>query len=207
MAEKRGGWRVGRPAGLGLLAGLVVLGMGIPAIYRWMSVRLKAERVELLERSPSEPEARLAQWLRFGQPQIHHALEAARFSAREPWFVTHVIAPASAAEPPQVFGLDFTDLAHEVVRQEGLVVRVVLDAPKLLARDVLTGDKALGVPIFQPDVAPPDGRVLALLRLVPYLERLEQGLERDLPGASLEVEVGGLKEGVSQSEGLPSDGH
>lgn len=194
-----------RPSGAWVLAGMVAVGMGIPALYRWKARALKDRSEELLAAAPSEPEARVARWLQFGAPQIHHALEMARYSDARPWFVTHVVARAGPDEPPEVHGIDFTALPHEVARQDGMVVRVVLDAPRLLERAELGGEKALGVPTFQPGVEVPDARRLALARLVPYLAHLEAGLERDIPGASVEIEVGGLKEDALGSQGSGSD--
>ncbi len=195
-----------RPPGTWILLALIAVGMGIPALYRWAAVKLKDDRETLLAGASSLPEARLAQWLEFGAPQIHHALEMARFSDRQPWYVTHVVAPASANEPPSIFGIDFTALPKDVARQDGMLVRVVLEAPVLLARDVLVGDRALGVPVFQPDAPAPDGRALALKRLVPYLEYLGRGLVRDIPGARIVIEVGGLKEEDPGSQGTAQDG-
>jgi hypothetical protein len=189
-----------------ILLALIAVGMGIPAFYRWAAVKLKVDREALLAAAPSLPEARLAKWLEFGAPQIHHALEMARFSDRQPWYVTHVVAPASSSEPPSIYGIDFSKLPQDVARQDGLTVLVVLAAPALLARDVLVGDRALGVPVFQADASVPDGRELALKRLVPYLDYLERGLVRDIPGAQIVIEVGGLKEEALGSQGTGRDG-
>jgi hypothetical protein len=194
-----------RPSGAWVLAGMVVVGMGIPAAYRWAAVELKQQSEELLAAAPSEPEARVGSWLRFGAPEIHHALEMARFSDARPWFVTHVVARRSADEPPEIHGIDFTVLPHDVAKQDGMVVRISLDAPRLLERNEISGEKALGVPVFQPGAEIPDGRKLALVRLVPYIARLEDGLQRDIPGASIEIEVGGLKEGALESQRTGSD--
>jgi hypothetical protein len=183
-----------------VLATLVVLGMGIPTLYRLAVPRLEVRRELLLAAAPSEPEGRLRMWFTYGQPQIHHALVMARFSHERPWFVTHLRAPVDEKQPPEIWGIDFEDLPVEVVRLEGSSVRVILDAPRLLARDVLVGDRALGVPVFPATGEIPDPRELALRRLAPYLRRLEEGLVKDVPGTEIVIEVGGLKANPIASE-------
>jgi hypothetical protein len=174
-----------------LLAGIIVVGMGIPAFFRWKVLELEEERIELLRNAPDEPQARLALWFQHGQPRIHEALVKARFSRAQPWIVSHVVAPASQVEAPEIWGIDVEDLLQDVVRQDGLVVRVTLPGPTLLARDVLVGDNALGVAVFAPD-ARPDGRVLARDRIEFFLARLIEALPRDIPGTRISVEIGGL---------------
>ena len=180
--------------------GLVALGMAIPAFYLFAVPRLAARREGMLSGAASEPEGRLKMWFTYGQPQIHHALVMARFSAERPWFVTHVVAPEEESQPPEIWGIDFEELPVDVIRTEGLSVQVVLDKPRLLARDVLVGDKSLGVPVYPAGQEVPDARRLALERLEPYLDRLEEGLARDVAGAMIEIEVGGLKEGALTSQ-------
>lgn len=183
----------GRPRGLWILAALVTVGMGVPAYLQWAVPRLEARRDEVLASAPSEPEGMLARWFEFGQPRVHEALTKARFSADQPWFVTHLIAPVNAEEAPRIWGIDFTDIQPDVIALDGLTVRVVLEAPRLLGRDVLVGDRAMGVPVFQPGAEIPDPRRMAKERLERYLGRVGEGLARDIDGARLAVEVGGLR--------------
>ena len=159
--------------------------MGIPAYLKWKVPQLEAERDRMREQAPSEPEARLARWFEFGQPQIHNSLVAARFSAEQPWYVSHVVAPVSEAEPPQIWGIDLADPdPDQVVVQDGLTVKIVLPAPTLLARDVLVGDKARGVPVY-PAGAEVDPARLAADRLGAYFyfARMGAALEKDIEGA------------------------
>lgn len=194
MASARGGLaEFARAPGLAILVGLVALGMGVPAYLRWAVPRLEARRDAILAAAPTEPAGRLARWFEYGQPRIHEALVKARFSAERPWFVTHLRAPAAADRPPEIFGIDFTGLPEDVVRLDGLEVVVDLPAPELLARDVLVGDRALGVPVFPADGPPADPRELARARLERYLGRVGEALAKDIEGARLVVEVGGLR--------------
>jgi len=192
-----------RTRGLLTLIGLVILGMGIPAYLKWKVPQLEAERDRMLEQAPSEPEARLARWFEFGQPQIHNSLVAARFSAEQPWYVSHVVAPVSEAEPPQIWGIDLADPdPDQVVVQDGLTVKIVLPAPTLLARDVLVGDKARGVPVY-PAGAEVDPARLAADRLGAYFyfARMGAALEKDIEGASLEIHVGGARRTARNGDG------
>lgn len=185
--------RPGSPltSGLAVLLGLVGLGMGIPAFFRWKVFALERERDALLASAPSTPEVRLQWWFSHGQPRILEALRLSRFSAERPWIVSHVVAPGRAVDPPQVWGVDLSDLDPESVALDGLDVRVLLPAPVLLAREVLVGDNALGVAVLQPP-GPQDPRVLLRDRVEHALERLIRALPRDIPGARISVEVGGL---------------
>jgi len=178
-----------RARGFPLLLAIIAVGMGIPAYLRWAVPRLETRAEEMRSAAPSEPEGRLAMWFRFGQPNIHNALVLARFSTDKPWYVTHVVASQDPEQPPEVWGMDFSDLSPDVLRVEGMNVVVDLPAPRLLLRDVLVGDKAYGVPVFarREDLADP--AALATARLDRYLERTREGLKRDIPGADLVVRI------------------
>ncbi|MCP3915862.1 MAG: hypothetical protein GY711_09920 [bacterium] len=186
--------RFRRLPGLPLLGALIVVGMGIPAYLKWMVPRLEARRVQILADAPSEPEGRLARWFEFGHPRIHEALVAARFSAERPWLVSHVVAPADPSGDPEVWGIDFSDLSQDVIRHDGLAVRIAFDAPSVLAHEALRGDNALGVPVFGTGVEHPDPRQLAKERLEFTLQRVREGLAKDIPEGRLSIEVGGLKD-------------
>jgi hypothetical protein len=183
-----------RLPGLPLLAALIVVGMGVPAYLKWMVPRLEARRTRILSEAPTEPEGRLARWFEFGQPRIHEALVASRFSAQRPWLVTHVVAQEDPTEPPEVWGIDFTDLPQGVIRQDGLAVRVELAEPVLLGREVLTGSSALGVPVFAFGVEYPDPKLLAKQRIEFSLSSITAGLVKDIPAARISVEVGDLRD-------------
>lgn len=178
-----------RARGFPLLLAIITVGMGIPAYLRWVVPRLETRAAEMRASAPTEPEGRLATWFQFGQPNIHNALVLARFSTDRPWYVSHVVASDDPEEPPEVWGIDFSNLSPEVLSVEGMDVVLRLPAPRLLARDVLVGDKAFGVPVFatRDELDPCD---LVEARLDRYLERTRAGLQRDIPGAGLVVVVG-----------------
>jgi len=179
-----------RTRGLPLLIGIIALGMGVPAYYMWSVPRLKARAESILAEAPTDAAGRLATWFQFGQPNIHNALILARFSAEQPWYVTHVIASSSASQAPEIWGFDFTDLSPDVLRVDDTTVYLEFPAPVLLANDVLVGDKALGVPVFGSASALEDPCDLARRRLERYLERTRAGLVRDIPEADLVVRIG-----------------
>lgn len=180
-----------RAPGLPMLLAVVVVGMGIPAIYHWQSRVLGHERDQMLEDAPDQPEARLAVWFQYGQPPILEALLASRFSAARPWIVSHVVAPEREGLPPEIWGIDQQTITEDNVLLDGLVVRVVLPAPEVMARDVLVGDNAMGVQVFEAP-GPPDPRILLRERVEYAIERLIRVLPQEIPGARISVEVGGL---------------
>ena len=177
--------------GLPLLSALVVLGMGIPAIYHWQTRVLGHERDRMLAAAPHEPRARLGVWFQYGQPFILEALLASRFSAQQPWIVSHVVAPEREGLPPEIWGIDQRSITADDVMLDGLQVRVVLPAPKIVARDVLVGDNALGIQVFAAP-GPADPRTLLRQRVEYAIERLIRVLPEDIPGTRISVEVGGL---------------
>lgn len=175
-----------------LLLGLIVVGMGIPAFFRWKVYALGQERDQILAEAPSEPAARLALLFRQIRPHILQALQRARFSAERPWIVSHVVAPVSADEPPEVWGIHaIDDLDHDVARVDGLEVRVRLPAPRLLGREVLVGDNAMGVQVFAAP-GPADPRELLRDRVEFVMKPLIESIPEDVPGTRVSVEVGGL---------------
>lgn len=181
-----------RPPGLVLLVGLIVVGMGIPAFFRWKVYALGRERDRILEEAPSEPAARLELLFRQIRPHILQALQRARFSASRPWIVSHVVVPAGADGPPEVWGIHATDdVGHDVARVDGLEVRVQLPAPRLLGREVLVGDNAMGVQVFAAP-GPADPRELLRDRVEFVMKPLIESIPDDIPGTRVSIEVGGL---------------
>jgi len=177
-----------RAPGLIILVGLVGLGMGIPAFLIWRVPQLESKRDQILAEAPTEPEGMVEVWLqKVGRPQIHNALVMARFSAERPWYVSHVVRPDSADEPPEIWGIDFTELPIDIVQRDGMEVYVDLSEPKLLARDVLVGDKAQGVPVFTRASVPADTGAIVRERIEGYLRKLGEGLAEDIRGARLAV--------------------
>lgn len=189
-----------RGPGLWVLAALVTAGMGLPAFLQWKVPQLEAERDRILREAPTEPEGKLARWFDFGQPQLHHALRTARFSAAQPWYVSHVVDVDEGE--PEVWGIDLSflddpELDHDsVFRLEGLTVRIVLEAPRLLARTELAGTRTQGVPRFAAGQEL-DAADLTRRRLETYFESFSAALARDVPGSRLVVQVGdaGTEEG------------
>lgn len=181
-----------RPPGLVLLVGLIVVGMGIPAFFRWKVYALGKERDRILAEAPSEPAARLELLFRQIRPHILQALQRARFSAQRPWIISHVVAPAREGEPPEVWGIHaIDDVGPYVARVDGLQVRVELPAPRLLGREVLVGDNAMGVQVFAAP-GPADPRELLRDRVEFVMKPLIESIPEDVPGTRVSVEVGGL---------------
>ncbi|MDA1267397.1 MAG: hypothetical protein O2816_20130 [Planctomycetota bacterium] len=184
--------REARAAGLVVLAAVVVVGMGMPALYRWWVPVLKEQKEKALAEAPSESEALVGRWFEMLQPQVVHVLHMCRFSSSQPWLVSHVMRPRSAEEPPEVWGMGDDEVGPGSVVLDGMAVRVVLPAPRVIARDVLVGDNALGVQVYDPDHPPEDPRALLRNRVEFVLKKHMAALEKDIPGAYLSVEVGGL---------------
>lgn len=179
-----------RTSGLRLLLVIVFAGIGIPALFRWKAYDLERDRDRLIANAPSTGEGRLALWFSQVQPRVVEGLRGARFSSSQPWLVSHVVSPASASEPPQVWGVDLTEVPPHWVSLSGLQVFVDLPAPKLLTRDVLVGDNVAGVQIF-PAGSQNDGVELTRARVRFVLKRLIEALPRDIEGAEYVIRVGG----------------
>ncbi len=179
-----------RVNGLLVLCGIVLLGLGSgAAYYQYRRPKMAAERERWLAQAPSTPRGRLELWYRYGAPQIHHRLtQVARFSTAMPWLVTHAVASAEEGEP-EIWGIDCTALTPELARLEGMTVVVELPRPRLLGRGRLAGDEARHVPVYAATQAVPDpsGRLKELALF--FLEGLPRALERDIPGACLEIRV------------------
>ena len=124
------------------------------------------------------------------QPRVIEGLRGARFSSSQPWLVSHVIAPASAQEPPQVWGVDLAEIPASWVSLAGLQVFVDLPAPRLLTRDVLVGDSVAGIQVF-PAGAQNDGIELTRARVRFVLKRMIEALPQDIDGAEYVIRVGG----------------
>ena len=180
-----------RVAGIPVLAGIVVLGLlSGAAYYQYQRPRVVAQMQRARSEAPTTPRERLELWHRYGAAQIHHRLtQFARFTSEMPWLVTHAIG-ATAAEPPEIWGIDCDALPRELSHLEGMTVVVELPAPRALGRARLAGDSAGRVPLYAPDQPVPDPserlRHLALF----LLEGMPRALARDIEGASIEVRVG-----------------
>lgn len=187
-----------RARGLVALAALVVLGVGVTAGYlQWKAPDLLARREAIAREvaaSPSSPEGRLATWVLFGgDPQIHNRLQQMRFSEARPWLVTHAVGSAAAGGEVVFHGIDLAAMPKELVRQEGLALHLALPAPRELGRGPLEGEHASFVPVYASAELAPDatGAIARARDLVAYaLGGLEKALGRDVPGATLEVEIG-----------------
>lgn len=183
-------WRVN---GLALMVVLVAAGMGITSVYyNWKAPAIVAERKAALAAMSTDPDPMLALWLEYGAPAIHARLQQMRIEAAHPWLVTHAQESASAGEPPRLWGVDLLGLDPSWVRREGLAVLVELPAPRELGRAWLPADKEAGVVRLESGLeAPPAGASAARAREVALwsLERLVEGVRKDIPGASLDVRV------------------
>ena len=181
-----------RPRGLLVVFLLVACGVGVTAGYmQWKAPEVGdiiAGRRRAIAAAPKTPEGRLEQWLVYGAPQLHHCLTMMRFSAEQPWLVTHAVGadPADLA----IHGIDLSGMPKELARIEGTRVRLRIPRPVLLARGPLTGPNAMSVPIAAAAESSPDG-VARARHLVEFaLEGLSQALERDIPGTALSIEIG-----------------
>jgi hypothetical protein len=181
-----------RPHGLVVLLLLVVVGIGVTAGYlQWKAPevgRIVAGRRAEIAGAPQDPEGRLEKWIVFGNPQIHHRLELMRFSERQPWLVCQAVG--SDASALEIFGIDLSDMPREIGVVEGRLVRIRLPAPRVLAHGALAGEQAAFVPVY-PDPARVPDAVLRAHELARYaFADLGKALERDIPGATLRVEIG-----------------
>jgi hypothetical protein len=188
-----------RARGLLVMLALVLVGLSVSAGYFFWSLTSKASatwkiidaRKREIAEAPTTPEGRLAHWLVFGAPQIHHSLEMMRFSAAQPWLVTHAVRAGGAEEGNvEIYGIDLSGLPVTIARVEGSTVHVKLPMPRRLAVGPLTGDNAVSVPVAaRADLAPdPVERAKFLVHYA--LDRLFDALERDIPGAKIAIEIG-----------------
>ena len=185
--------------GLVVLAALVAVGLAVSAGYFIWSLssessetwRIVQERKREIAAAPKTPEGRLANWLVISAPQIHHRLQLMRFSAEQPWLVTHAVrTDPEDNDHLAIHGIDFTDLPLTLGRIEGSTVRVRLPLPKELAVGALRGDNAVSVPIAARDDLAPDAILRASFLVHFALDPLAHALERDIPGATLAIEIG-----------------
>lgn len=179
-----------RASGLQVLAVIVVAGMGIPALFKLKAFNLERARDELIDNSPTTGEGRLKLWFMQVHPRVVEGIQASRFSAAQPWLVSHVVTAARADDLPEVWGVDLSEIPAEWIRLDGLVVHVDLPAPKLLARAMLVGDHVAGVQIF-PSGTVNDGRELTKRRLEFVLAKMIEALPQDIEGAHYVITVGG----------------
>src|ERR1700752_725443 len=102
-SRERGAVRV---PGLPLLFAIVFVGLLTGAgFYRMQRARIGAALATGVAAVPTTPAERLAVWLRYGGPQIHHRLSVVgRFAAEMPWLVTHAVARSDG--PPELWGID-----------------------------------------------------------------------------------------------------
>jgi hypothetical protein len=184
-----------RARGLLVLAVLVATGVGVTAGYLQLEApevgEIIANRKREIALAPKTPEGRLEQWLVFGAPQIHHRMQMMRFSAEQPWLVTHAVRlDGEDADQLAIHGIDLSELPREIARIEGLDVHVKLPLPRRLGTGPLRGDNAVSVPVVLHDDLAPDSveRARFLVRFA--LDGLSQALERDIPGAKLAIEIG-----------------
>jgi hypothetical protein len=178
-----------RASGLAVLVGIVVVGLITGAgFYRFQRGRMDARLAAELAQAPKTSEERAALWLRYAGPQIHHRLAVVgRFAPDKPWLVTHAVAREGGE--PELWGIDCQALTKDLAHLEGLSVVVDLPAPRVLAHSSLEGAQVQRVPLYAPEVGPDAAQRLKELALY-LLEGIPAALERDVPGAKLEIRVG-----------------
>jgi hypothetical protein len=186
------GERGPRASGLLVMLVLVVSGVGVTAGYlQWKAPEVGeiiAGRKREIAAAPRTPEGRLETWLVYGAPQIHHRLEMMRFSAEQPWLVTHAVG--EDREHLEIHGIDLERMPREIGRIEGSTVHLRLPRPRRLGTGPLRGDNAASVPVAARDEVAPDAEARAMFLVRFALDGLSQALERDIPGAKLTIEIG-----------------
>jgi hypothetical protein len=181
--------RTVRAGGVLVMGALVGVGVLIAAGYWGWQALAKTKTVA--SAAEHTPEGRLRTWLTFGAPQIHHRLEIMRFSAEEPWLVTHAVRVAGDdPERVEIHGIDFSALPRDVARIDGTTVRVHIPRPAPLATGPLRGTNAGLVPIAADAASAPDPIARAEYLVHFALDDLAKALERDIPGAKLSIEIG-----------------
>ena len=184
--------RAWRPRGLLVIFLLVASGVGVTAGYmQWKAPEVGeiiAGRKRDIAAAPQTPEGRLRLWLEIGAAQIHHHMTMMRYSAEQPWLVTHAVGrdPAHLA----IHGIDLESMPKDLAWIEGPTVHLRFPKPRLLAIGPLTGDNAVSIPVAATDESAPDeiGRARYLVDFA--LHKLAEALERDIPGARLSIEIG-----------------
>ncbi len=173
--------------GLAAMAALVAVGLGVGAgFYRYKQPQVKAQVERELADAPTRPEGRVQQWVFFGAPQIHHAVQQARMSAQQPWFVAYTVRQGEA--PPEVWGFPAAELQPDDIVADGMRVEVRLPRARLLARAALRGGNAAYVPAYGPEAAvDPNAQIVD--RIERLLAELEAALAKDIAGASIDVVV------------------
>lgn len=200
-----GGMSAWRPSGIVVIGLLVASGVGVTAGYlQWKAPEvgeLIAGRKREIAAAPRTTEGRLTQWLVYGVPQVHHRLTLMRFSAEQPWLVTHAVGtdPSNLA----IYGVDLAPMPKEVAWIEGQVVRMRFPRPVQLARGPLTGSNAISVPIAATEETAPDGIERARYLIGFALDGLTQALERDIPGTQVSIGIGPEASWAEIAAGLP----
>jgi antitoxin component YwqK of YwqJK toxin-antitoxin module len=152
-------------------------------------------------------QGRVKLYLELGAPGISQALSMSRFSAEQPWIVTHVVSSEDPDQPPAIFGVDIETIPRNAVHQEGLDVVISMPAPSLLGHGVLReGDNAMGVQVFPPG-STPDATEMFERRLRFALKRMIDSLLKDIPEATYRFEFTGWPEDESPSEGPQESGN
>jgi hypothetical protein len=177
----------------GLIAvfALVVVGIGFGSQF-WKADELRETQRQIKEAiaaAPTSEEGRFEVWVRYANPQIHNCLQQMRLSQDRPWLVTHAVRIAGESEV-QFYGIDLEWIPLELAVRDGLVARVRLPAPVAVGRGPLTGEMERYVQVFAEGMRVPDPAVRLRGLVLRAFGELPAGLEKDLPFATLELEVG-----------------
>jgi hypothetical protein len=190
VAEERP--RGPRASGILIVILLVAAGVGVTAGYmQWKAPEVGEiirNRKREIAAAPKTAQGRLVQWLVYGAPQMHHRLQMMRFSAEEPWLVTHAVG--EDASRLAIHGIDLAGMPLEIAWIEDAMLHVRLPKPRRLAIGPLTGSNAISVPVATSDETAPDGIERARYLVGFALDGLSQALERDIPGSKLRIEIG-----------------
>ncbi|MDE0905132.1 MAG: hypothetical protein OSB42_10930 [Planctomycetota bacterium] len=194
------------PRAIYYLLGIVVMGMAVPAFFRWQVSLAEDSRDEIRRAAPTTAEGRVKLYLELGAPGISQALSMSRFSAEQPWIVTHVVQSEDPDQPPAIFGVNIETIPRNAVHQEGLDVVISMPAPSLLGHGVLVGDNAMGVQVFPPG-STPDATEMFERRLRFALKRMIDSLPKDIPEATYRFEFTGWPAAEPTSEGPQESGN
>lgn len=194
--------RFRRPGGLIVLVAVVVVGLLSSAgLFRWGWTDVEAKQRELVaarDDAPKAAAAKLDQWLYYHEPRLQHRLTTLRFSSTHPGLITHTVEHESA--PAEIWGIDLSGSHPARLEREGLALTLVLSAPRMLGRGVLTGMNANRVPVYRADGEIPDPRVRGLDLCEHFFAEFAAALAKDIEGATLDFRFEDLREPPAAAE-------
>lgn len=182
-------------SGLIVLGVIVLLGLLPSSYYILVRPRMEAARDAELAAAPTTAAGRIEAWFAFGEAMIHHRIaKVGRFSETYPWLVAYAEREPGGGDGESTtvaYGLDAAQLSPGFSTLDGLTVVVDLPAPERLGPIELRGERGRFVPVLEPGDAPVDAVRRTRDLVLWFLEDLPSALAEDIPGASLELRIGG----------------